>query len=272
MNIEVITPVNIELQKYIDCFYILTHSKSEGKTTYFTFPSMFSILSISSNVEIVRGNNFIKVSESSSPKFSSDLEVKFTNPLLIQYKGEVKEITTYFKPLGLNMFLDENLNYYCKKGAFYFVPFSDYNDTMQSILHTVSTDTAIEKLEKYWLNKLNVDLNFQIEQAIKNIIEHPERSIASIAENSNLSHKTLIAHFNKHICKTPTQFRKVVRFRKALENKKDNNLTQLSFLSNYFDQAHMIKDFHDLTGHIPKDFFKNLSTIDEKINWIFTKR
>ncbi len=210
MNIEVIKPVNIELQKYIDCFYILTHSKSEGKTTYFTFPSMFSILSISNSVEIFRRNNMIKISESLSPKFISELDVKFTNPLLIQYEGEIKEITIYFKPLGLNMFLDKNLNAYCKKERVDFIPFADYTDAMQSILHILdaaSTDAAIEKLEKYWLGKLKVGLSFKIEEAINSIIEHPDKSIASISEDSNLNHKTLIAHFNKHICKTPTQFR-----------------------------------------------------------------
>jgi len=270
MNIEVIKPSDIELHKYIECFYILTHSKEEGRTTYFTFPSVFSIVSISSNTNVIRTNRFIKVVESSIVNLYSSLDVDFTNPLLIQYDGYVKEVTTYFKPLGLNAFLNKSLNYYCSSNKTQFSPFLDYMSTMNSILKIESSDKIIKELENYWSSKLKKDRTFKLEQAIKAIIENPNKSISSIANDSNLSHKTLISHFNKNVCKTPTEFRKIVRFRKTLQNKKENNLTRLSYLSNYFDQAHMIKDFNKLTGHKPKDFFKNLSSIDEKINWIFT--
>ncbi len=272
MHIEVIKPTNIELQKYIECFYILTHSKEEDVTTYFTFPSLFSIVSITSNTDIVQTNKFIKFTESSIPNFISKLDVKFSNPLLIQYKGNIKEITTYFKPLGLNAFLDKPLNYYCKTYETQFLPFLDYSNSMNSILKIKSTDIAIKQLENYWLSKLKIDVQFKLQQAIKTIIENPNLPISSIANNSSVSHKTLISHFNKNVCKTPTEFRKIVRFRKTLQNKKENNLTQLSYLSSYFDQAHMIKDFIKLTGYKPKDFFRNVSSIEEKINWIFIKR
>jgi len=270
MNIEVIIPSNIELQKYIECFYILTHSKEEGKTTYFTFPNVFSIVSICSNTNVTRKNNFIKASESSIEKFYSSLDVQFTHPLLIQYDGYVKEITTYFKPLGLNAFLNKPLNFYCSSNEPQFLPFLDYCSTMNSILKIKSSEKIIKELENYWLTKLKKDQVFKLEQAIKIIIDNPNTSISSIANDINLSHKTLISHFNKNVGKTPTEFRKIIRFRKTLKNKKANNLTQLSYLASYFDQAHMIKDFNQLTGYKPKDFFKNLSSIDEKINWIFT--
>ncbi|TPN82914.1 helix-turn-helix domain-containing protein [Aquimarina algicola] len=270
MNIEVIKPSDIELQKYIECFYILTHSKEEGRTTYFTFPSIFSIVSISSNTNIIRTNRFIKTTESSILNFDSNLDVTFTKPLLIQYDGDVKEITTYFKPLGLSAFLNKSLNYYCDSDKTKFFPFLDYANAMNSILKIESSDKIIEQLENYWSSKLKKDTTFKLEKPIKAIIENPNKSISSIANDSNLSHKTLISHFNKNICKTPSEFRKIVRFRKTLQNKEKNNLTQLSYLSNYFDQAHMIKDFNKLTGYKPKDFFKKLYSIDEKINWIFT--
>ncbi len=270
MKIEVIKPSDIELQKYIECFYILTHSKQEGKTTYFTFPSIFSIISISSNTEVIRTNEFIKTIESSKQNFNSNLDTQFTSPLLIQYEGNVKEITTYFKPLGLNAFLNKPLNYYCNSNETVFLPFSDYKTIMNSILRIRSSNNIIKQLENYWYNKLKKNVQFKLEKAVKTIVENPNRSISSVASENNLSHKTLISNFNKDVCKTPTEFRKIVRFRKTLQYKEKNSLTQLSYLSNYFDQAHMIKDFNRLTGYNPKDFFKNLSSLDEKINWIFT--
>lgn len=270
MNIEIIKPSNIVLQKYIECFYILTHSKKDDRTTYFTFPTILSIVTVSSYTNLIRANNYIITKESKDQNFASNLDVQFTNPILVQYEGEVREITIYFKPLGLNAFLNETLDHYCSRGKTSFIPFLDYEKNMLAILNLKSPLKAVKELENYWSKKLKKKEQLKIEPAIQAIIQNPNKSISSIASDCHLSHKTLISHFNKNVCKTPSEFKKIVRFRKTLGNKEEKNLTQLSYLSNYFDQAHMIKDFKKLTGYKPKDFFRKVSSIDEKINWVFT--
>ncbi len=265
MDIQVIKPFNEDLRKYIECFYIIRHSKKNKKTTYFTFPTTNTIVTIS-NAKVITTKTSIKATQSAIPNFISELDVKFTNPILVEYKGNIKEITTYFKPLGLNRFLTKPLQYYSNQKQF--IPFPDYTDTMQAILNIESDNAMIEQFEKYWLSKLNTYLHFKLDPIIEDMLLNPSESISSISEKHQLSHKTLIAHFNKDICKTPSQFRKIVRFRKAL-NTKDSSLTQLSYACNYFDQAHMIKDFQKLTGYQPKNFFKNLRRIEGVVNWIF---
>jgi AraC-like DNA-binding protein len=269
MKIEIIKPKNETLKKFIDCFYILTHSKKDSKTTYFTFPSIFSIVTICSNIKLSRTSNKLEVSQSLDQNFISDIETKFNEPLLIQYEGEIKEVTIYFKPLGLSAFLDKPLSNYSSEKNNIFTPFKDYNETMKSILELESRDKMIDMLEKYWLTKHKGHQNFKLENSMNDIIKNPDISISLIAKNNNINHKTLISHFKKHTGKTPTEFRKIVRFRKALQNKKNKNLTEVSYFANYFDQAHMIKDFKSLTGYKPKSFFKNLSTVEGKVNWVF---
>lgn len=272
MNVEIFKPTNKKLQKYIECYYILNHFKGKHKTAYLTFPSMFSIASVVSNANITQIENKIAVSQSSKQNFISDLVTKFTSPLLIQYEGNIKEITIYFKPLGINAFLENNLKTYDNKNQFDFLPFSDYKKNMLNILSLKSKKEMIDGLEKYWLGKLRGFQNIKLQNCVNSIIENPELSISTVAKNNNISHKSLIQNFKKHLCKTPSEFKKVVRFRKAMDNKKNNTLTEVSHMANYFDQAHMIKDFSDLTNHKPKDFFENLFSKDEKINWIFLKR
>jgi AraC-like DNA-binding protein len=47
-------------------------------------------------------------------------------------------------------------------------------------------------------------------------------------------------------------------------------LTTIAYAANYFDQAHMTKEFKSITGKSPKDFFKNLTTMEQgQINWSF---
>ncbi len=271
MEIEILKPTNIELQKHIEFFYILRHSKKEGRTKYFAFPSGFSVVSFSSNIIVKRNNNFIEISQSPTQNFNSELDVTFTTPLLIQYEGDIKEITIAFKTLGLNVFLEKTLNTYCKENN-KFTPFPDYIEKMQSILKINSKKKAIEELERYLLSKLKSKSYSKIQKIINDIVTNIDTPISLIATKHNISHKTLISYFNKHICKTPSDFKKIIRFRKSLENKKTNNLTELSYLSSYFDQSHMIKDFKKLTNHSPKYFFKNLSVINRgNINWIFSE-
>ena len=53
---------------------------------------------------------------------------------------------------------------------------------------------------------------------------------------------------------------KVIRLQTALKmllNKKADKLTTIAYESEYFDQAHFIKDFREFTGINPKEFLGN---------------
>jgi AraC-like DNA-binding protein len=59
---------------------------------------------------------------------------------------------------------------------------------------------------------------------------------------------------------SPKQLGKVIRLQAALKmllNQKNGNLTQVAYESDYYDQAHFIKDFKDFTGINPKEFLKD---------------
>lgn len=272
MEITVIKPTNDKLKKHIKFFYVLTHSKQEGPTSYFSFPSLDSMVGFMSNVKSIRKKDFVQLQEASTPNFISELDVSYTTPLCVHYEGNIKEITIVFNTLGINHFLEKPLNSYEKENH-QFIPFSDYVEKMEAILKIESNDKAIEQLEEYLLSKLQPKSFYKIGKVITDVIENTEMPLKGIAEKHNISHKTLISYFNKHICKKPSDVRKIIRFRKSLENSENKSLTELSYLSNYFDQAHMIKDFKKLTNHTPKDFFNTISKINNgNINWLLTER
>lgn len=269
MKVEVFKPKSTKLKKHIDCFYILNHSTQDGKTSYLTFPSVFTIVSGISNAEIAPISKMRSICRFKKNCFVSNFNAKFINPLFFQYEGDVKEITIYFKPLGINAFLEGNLCDYCSDKQEMFLPFDDYEQCFQEILAIRNKDLMLEKLESYWLGKLKGFRQETLGEAVNEIIDNPEIAIADVAKNNGVSHKQMIRLFKRYLCKTPTDFRKTVRFRKALNNSGNLSLTELGYLSNYFDQAHMIRDFRSLTGYPPKEFFNNLSTVDDKVNWIF---
>ncbi len=274
MKIETFKPKNKELQKYIESFYILEHSKDEDKTSYLTFPSVFSIVAVVLNAEnIVTSKNIItKFSESKS--LETSLVSRFNAPICFQYIGDIKEICIYFKPLGLNAFLENPLENYSSSYFDPFVPFSDYEKSMKTIMEIEDKTILAANLEMYWLSKM---IGFQhpfLGNAISRIQENPKVTTSELANKCDISQKTLILHFKKHLCKTPSEYKKILRFRNALiemqQSNKKTKLTELSYISDFFDQSHMISNFKLLTGLSPKLFFKNLSTVEKSnIHWIF---
>jgi AraC-like DNA-binding protein len=170
------------------------------------------------------------------------------------------------------------VSYYAKNDTLsdVFIPFDDFIDQMKAIMHTQNDEEKIAAMEAYWMGKLKGVSHPFLYQALNDMLlpKHKEMTIAEIAGKNNISQKTLIKHFERHLGKTPSEFRKIVRFRNALKQKsldlRDDNLTDITYISRYFDQSHMIKDFKSLTGYTPKEFFKKLSSShDGKICWIY---
>lgn len=274
MQIETFKPQNKELQKYIESFYILEHSRNEDKISYLTFPSVFSIVAVVNNAENIRTTDNITTKFSKSKPLETSLVCKFNTPICFQYQGDIKEICIYFKPLGLNAFLKEQLASYSHSYFDPFVPFSDYENEMKKILNTENKTLLVERLEKYWLSKTIGFHHPFLSKAISKIEENPKLTTLELANEFNVSQKTLISQFKKHLCKTPSEYKKILRFRKALtemqESNKKTKLTELSYIVDFFDQSHMVSNFKSLTGYAPKTFFKNLTTIEKStIQWIF---
>jgi len=273
MKIKIFQPQNKALQKYIKCFYILTHSESDENISYLTFPSTFSIVTTLLNAENIVIPNKIITKFTANNILETSLVCRFNKPICFQYEGKIREVCIYFKPLGLNAFLKKPLETYSKGNFNSFIPFIDYQSSMETILPMNNKD-LISNLEKYWLEKVIGFEHYFLNDAVDSLINNPNQTTIKLAKKYNISQKTLISHFKKHLCKTPSEFKKILRFRKALTVKtKDDTitkLTELSYISNFFDQSHMINDFKSLTGFTPKIFFKNLSVLgDNKINWIF---
>ena len=278
MNIQLYRPQNIILRNFIEYFYILAKQADEEPITYLTFPNIYSMVSISCNATIKSVGNKVTVDFNPDNVLVSGLAVRYKQPLLIEYSGAANEITICFKPMGLNAFLEHPISHYAKNEtlATDFIPFIDYVSKMDGIMLLEGDVKKIAGMEAYWISKLKGVSHPFLYQTLNDMLlpNDKEMTIAEIAQKNGVTQKTLIKHFERHIGKTPSDFRKIVRFRNAMKQKAletcEGRLTDLTYISRYFDQSHMIKDFKVLTGYSPKEFFKKLSSShDGKITWIF---
>ena len=277
MKLEFYKPKNKLLHPYLEGYYFLTKKESEPTVEYLTFPNNFSIISVYQNTEIDFFENKVIINGKKNNQFSSDLICHYKKPINVVCKGELNEVTFYFKPLGLNAFLDKPLCNFTNEFFSNFIPFEDYTLEMMLILQEKEIESKRDLIEKYWISKL-IDFKHPfLHQAIDDLTSaNNDYSIAALADKYKTSRQNLNKHFETHLCKTPSDFKKIQRFREALKskiNKKTGeNLTSLSNDLLFYDQSHLIKDFKSLTGMTPKAFFKNISSQEDgKINWLFTQ-
>lgn len=263
------------LSQYLDGFYIIEKTDPGKDLKYVVFSSNRVIISLFRHAIVEVVNNAVNISESTATPFLSVHIMAVREPLYVQYKGKIRELALCFRPLGLNYFLNGPLKQYYQETAAPFEPFVDFKEVMDLILREPDETILLEQIEDYWLSRLQQKSFSLLENAINSLKSEEEISIQQIADEAGVSRQHLFRLFETHLCKTPSNFRKIHRFRKTLANRIDSmkrgeNLTSLTYESLFYDQSHLIRDFKSFTGMSPKKFFELNRAFDNGlINWVF---
>lgn len=277
MKIKSYNPKNKILQRYIECFYTLKRDLNDKDITYFGFPSNTIFLTLCQDASInISGNDFI-IENNPTNKIQSILIYDNQKKGSTTYKGKVNEITIYFKPLGINAFLEKPLSNYLTNTISNFNPYQDFINSISEAFKIEDDFSKIEFLENYFISKLIGFEHSFLKKAVEKIMneDNLKMNVSELANHFKVSRTTLHKQFLLHIGTTPSQFIKIERFRNAIKiftkNSNGEQLIDVTYLVEYFDQSHMAKDFKSLTGYSPKVFFSNLYQIENhQINWIFS--
>lgn len=276
MEIKLYKPANLVLKLYIESFYTLTRKSKENTVTYIAFPTTRYFVSINKNSAITGNRYCFSFRHSSNKSLNSNFIYNLDKPHFFQYEGETNEFNICFKPLGLNAFLKKDLKSYPFSYFTPFEPFCDFKDRIAGILSIENIEEKVKAMEDYWLSKLKGFKHPFLYKVIGEICDEESagKTIEQIAFNNAVSRVTLNKHFQRHLCTSPVQFRKIARFRRAMKKhsikRAIENLSDISYLVDYFDQSHMIKDFKSLTNETPKNFFSKISLLENgEINWMF---
>lgn len=190
-------------------------------------------------------------------------------PFYIEPTGFVKTFAVRFYPYGFANFVSEPISNLVNKET----PISKLfeketvDNLEQKIIQAGNTKQRISIVEKFLTERLNNEKT--IDKIVKNTIDsllstNGSASINSILKEDLSKRRQLERNFKKQIGVSPKQLGKVIRLQTALKmllDQKAANLTNVAYESEYFDQAHFIKDFRKFTGINPKEFInhENLS-------------
>lgn len=183
-------------------------------------------------------------------------------PFYIEPTGFVKTFAVRFYPYGFANFVTEAISDLVNKETPLNKLFEkkSANHLAQKISNAENTEQRIRSVENFLLKRLNDEKT--IDKIVKNTVDsllstNGTASINSILKKDLSKRRQLERNFKKQIGVSPKQLGKVIRLQAALKmvlNPKLKNLTDIAYESEYFDQAHFIKDFKAFTGINPEGF------------------
>ena len=186
-------------------------------------------------------------------------------PFYIEPTGFVNTFAIRFYPYGFANFVTMPIKDLANKETPIELLFGAYTakELEQKIIHAADTKQRIEIIENFLLEKLNdkITIDNIVKQTVEALLSsNGTESITTILKEDLSKRRQLERNFKKQIGISPKQLGKVIRLQTALKmllNKKKDNLTNIAYESEYFDQAHFIKDFKEFTGINPKEFLAN---------------
>ena len=267
-----IKPKSEVLKSLIKLYYIHQSNDDNAVERITYYPNIVTTINIYKDSSVT----WDALSRTHEKTFREDylklLVGKFDKSREIVLKGPYDKLSVVFNPLGLNHFVDLPLARLVQP---HFSFFNYFGESFDKILHSVFEEDGMEEkrdiLDQYFSSRLLGFSEDRLAYAVDQIMKNSEIAIQSISEELQISRKTLLRLFKKHLAQSPTDFKQAVRFRKALniyQNRTGtSNLSYLAYEAQFYDQSDLNNHFKAKTGLSPRQLFSTLHTIEKGLYW-----
>lgn len=187
---------------------------------------------------------------------------QLTRPLEIESMGETGIFSVRFQPGGFFPFATMHV----KKMENTAIPFGQLfgnagKEIEQNILNAHTALERIKLIEIFLLSRLTevATIDYVVKSTLDTILSASgQLTINEVSKQTNINRRQLERKFSLAIGLSPKQLSKMIRLQSTLKmllNKQCKNLTSLAYENDYYDQSHFTKDFKELTGFTPKEFY-----------------
>jgi AraC-like DNA-binding protein len=187
---------------------------------------------------------------------------QITKQFYVEPTGNVYSFAVRFYPYSFANFIDKPLSELANKETPLSELFGDEKTNLlsQEIIQAKSATERIDIIEKFLLERLTNKST--IDHIIKSTIDimlssNGSKTLMDILKDNASKRRQLERNFAKQIGISPKQLSKAIRLQATLQmllNQTRETLTDIAYESEYYDQAHFIKDFKEFTGLTPKEF------------------
>lgn len=190
----------------------------------------------------------------------------------IKVSEKLSLFSIIFKPYGLSAFLDIPCNeFYNQNVPLRFILNNSVDELENELYEASSFSQRVSIVESFLLEllrKRKYDYHLKRIECAFGIIDGAigDVTIDALASKACFSRKQFERSFAQLVGSSPKKFLKTVRFQRAIHFKskmKGICLTELAYMSGYFDQSHMTNDFYKLSGLTPKGFFNGCESFSD---------
>jgi|ERR1039457_3743216 AraC-like DNA-binding protein len=121
------------------------------------------------------------------------------------------------------------------------------------------TERRFRILEMWMMKAINRPLSHHptVNFAVPELERNPNLSMSQLAAKVNLSQRRFIQVFSNEVGLTPKLFSRILRFNRVIHSaafSEDVDWSGLAMSFGYFDQAHLIHDFHEFSSLTPTEY------------------
>jgi hypothetical protein len=187
---------------------------------------------------------------------------QITAPFFIRPAGYVNTFAVRFYPYGFANFVDTPLKELSDKETPLELLFGTKaaRELERQIAEATGTRERIERVEHFLSGALRSKTTMDkiVRTTIDTLVSTSGNSpIHSILKNDPSKRRQLERKFARQIGMSPKQLGKVIRLQAALKmllGTGSEKLTAIAYETEYYDQAHFIRDFKEFTGTTPTEF------------------
>ena len=129
-----------------------------------------------------------------------------------------------------------------------------------------------ERIDVFWEHYLPKYKSRKVPSGKERLVEYVvDKNISSkwtvllknLAEETKYSERYINRIFKESIGITPKKFARIIRFQNAIQDfEAGMNPTEISYQLNYYDCAHMVKEFREMCGMSPSELKSRLDNVD----------
>ncbi|MEM6803530.1 MAG: helix-turn-helix domain-containing protein [Bacteroidota bacterium] len=261
------------LRKYVKGYYIHKGENADFHSFVTFYQNITTCLSIYKDAKLEGEGRRRKMIADKDAGFMVLLTGKVDKYQEVEFKGPLDRFAIVFYPLGLNHFMQEPLGKHLKlhyTRSEYFE--KDLKDLLPQLFEAKELSQKRDLFDDFLLKRLRDFPEKRLLEAFHHIMAAEELpKIQEIAEKLQLSRRTLLRMFQKHLAYSPEEYLSVIRFRKALLNYQKQTdtprLTEIAYESQYYDQADFNKKVKFRSGLSPKQLFSHLEIVDDVLFW-----
>ncbi len=190
----------------------------------------------------------------------SNIDAQRTTPVQITQRGEVNISGVRLLPGGAAAFSNTSISTLTDR----VVPLSEIiRSAVPERVATIAqlgddTDAKAQIVNEILIESLECsDEDRNRILAIQGLGNSPTESVKELSDRFSASIRTIERIFDRLVGLTPKFYLRIARFQNALRQLMDDDhidLAELAQSCGYYDQSHLVREFHELAGGVPREY------------------